>query len=328
MPRETWRNKSKGILVIAVIAMFTLAACGGSAMTDTGNTIPANAWYNTDAETLQPNDPPPTEVYQSNTTDGQLNATDEQTDNTDGYQYNPAYIEQGETADNPTNGTAYQPYPVDTHVAPVVTEPPTPAENTAASVELTPIQQMIFDMFVDIVSEPGQIVTVRMPGISHAQEAIGEAQAGNTQIFTQNPDGTRTANPGMATPTMRLIAFSHETALTEFSNGTRRVASGRLPQAAGEAIISREFADLNGLSVGGTVEFASMDLSVTHIMRLTIVGIYYDGTPEFPPLVAGFTRTFFNPVDNRRNEVITHIDTLFDYPAFVGLSYIDARPVS
>jgi len=347
MLEKTRHDRRKGVwvriavLVIAAISLFVLTACKKNITTNSGDNILSGERNTVEVGTPQQQQPtaPPTDTNRS-TEDEQINTDEGQTDNADAYTAiidNPQSDIKDEppiSTDSQTNDTTNSVISDDTHAYVTDSQPNTNAdqtkttENSVTSVELTLLQQTIFDMFVEMVSVPDQIFTARLPGISTSHEAIGADQASGIQMFTQNTDGTRTGSTGFITPTMRLIAFSHETALTEFSSGARRITEGRLPQAAGEAIISREFAALNGLSVGGTVEFASFDLSVTDIMRLTVVGIYHDGTPEFPALGGGFMRTASNPVDNRRNEVITHFDTLFNHPQFVVASHIDSRPAN
>jgi hypothetical protein len=356
MLEGTCRNRGKGIwvrlsvLVITVISLFVFTACRENITTNPGGNILSVERSTVKAGTPQQPTAPPTDTNRSDK-DEQINTDGNQDDHADYYRPDPNYVEvvdcqavpvdinqddntanSTDYTDSQTNDTTNPVIPGDTHADVTYNQPNADQTNNTynnvTGVELTFLQQTIFDMFVEMVSVPGQIFIARLPGISPTQKTIGADQASGIQMFTQNTDGTRTGSTGFITPVMRLIAFSHETALTEFSSGVRRITEGRLPQAAGEAMISREFADLNGLSVGGTVEFLSFDLSVTDIMRLTVVGIYHDGTPEFPALGGGFMRTVSNPVDNRRNEVITHFDTLFNHPQFVVASHIDSRPAN
>ncbi len=100
----------------------------------------------------------------------------------------------------------------------------------------------------------------------------------------------------------------------DFEQGLRDIAKGRLPERSSECLISNELAELNGIAVGDTLTFTS---EITRkgstfadtenfetSYELTVVGIYYDATDEYP---AGGRR---NAYTNRRNEVLTNVETV------------------
>ena len=107
-------------------------------------------------------------------------------------------------------------------------------------------------------------------------------------------------------PNIRLYGNNWD----DFVSGERSLIEGRMPED-GEALVSSEFAELNGLSIGDEIEMQSIMTStnggasryVTH--NLTIVGIYFDMTAE--SAVDGLIRISFT---NRRNEVLTTLDTI------------------
>lgn len=99
-----------------------------------------------------------------------------------------------------------------------------------------------------------------------------------------------------------------------------------MPQNENECIISKELADLNNLKVGDKINFVSSVIvtkdsapSVITSMEeakellkvenfnaeLTITGIYLDGTEEY-------SASFRIPSLNRRNEILTTLDTLLN----------------
>ena len=98
----------------------------------------------------------------------------------------------------------------------------------------------------------------------------------------------------------------------EFDTGERFLLEGRMP-TDGEAIISQELAELNDLDVGDEITVTTTAMITMaepwYLFPLTtaftISGIYYDLTE----VVGG---TFVNPSMNRRNEILTTVDTLIE----------------
>ena len=113
----------------------------------------------------------------------------------------------------------------------------------------------------------------------------------------------------MDMPNLRLYGNNWD----DFQLGLRDLVEGRFPTAYSEAMISIELADLNGLTPGDTIRIYSPavigegeDIAMQQAARdLTIVGIYFDMTPE--SAAGGFIRASFL---NRRNEVLTTLDTV------------------
>ena len=113
-----------------------------------------------------------------------------------------------------------------------------------------------------------------------------------------------------------LMGFTHLP--EEFTNGTRRLASGYFPSDIGEAILSRDLLENSELSIGDVItltttlvaaadpdyddntELVTYDITYT----LTIVGYFDDITPEY---AIPFMQNAFL---NRRNEIITTADTV------------------
>jgi putative ABC transport system permease protein len=110
-------------------------------------------------------------------------------------------------------------------------------------------------------------------------------------------------------PNLRLYGNLWE----DFHAGLREITEGRLPAVYGEAVISMELAELNNLTVGDSIRLyttmtsdAGDETTARQVPRdLTVVGIYFDLTPENP--MGGFIRL---PFLNRRNEILTTLDTL------------------
>lgn len=95
----------------------------------------------------------------------------------------------------------------------------------------------------------------------------------------------------------------------EFKDGLRSVATGRMPEALNECLVSEELARTAGLSVGDTLTLSSFvqdkDRNRKDIgYELTIVGIYRDSTSEY---ASGARK---NAYTNRRNEILTTFETV------------------
>lgn len=110
--------------------------------------------------------------------------------------------------------------------------------------------------------------------------------------------------------------FGYNYTPEDFTNGNRQIADGRFPENDNECIISKDLLENSGLQIGDTITLtsklressamfdeeaiATYDISYT----LTIVGYYDDATDEY-------TNEYMqNAYTNRRNEIITTIDTI------------------
>ena len=108
-------------------------------------------------------------------------------------------------------------------------------------------------------------------------------------------------------PTMRMLGNNW----TDFENGYREILDGgKIPEAKNECIISEDFAKLNGISVGDTIEIFGMVLSQDEgkvnedIYILTVTGIYLDMTDPTGNSIMP------SALMNRRNEILTVFETL------------------
>jgi len=319
------------LAIITTAAMFALAACANetAAVNNSGYN---RSVENSNSEALLPHDQQytPNDPYyeKPNATNEQTDkiiedaeeygqvdptneppyATSEQTNTTNVPSEEPA-AEQHSVVNNPNTATNDQSNTANTNQNSTTNSPP-------AEIEMTPLQR---EALARLNPARGYGVLAQTAGISTTQVGVGANQADNNQIFTFGADGEREAAQGMLTPTMRLLATSDISLLTEFGNNARQIIEGRMFQNPHEAIVSREFAELNNLSIGDIVEFASFDLAVTDIIRMELVGIYSDTTREFAPHITIPTPTF-----NRRNEIITTTDTLFYHPQFAVWLAVDS----
>lgn len=108
-------------------------------------------------------------------------------------------------------------------------------------------------------------------------------------------------------PTMRLLGNNW----TDFENGYREIMDGgKMPKEKNECVVSMDFADLNNLSVGDTIQITGMVLTEDEgrvepdVYSLLVTGIYFDTTdPNGNSIMP-------SALMNRRNEILTVFDTL------------------
>jgi len=158
---------------------------------------------------------------------------------------------------------------------------------------------LTIDAYVDFADSAylsNTIFNVEMMAYSDSVFAIGDASMGQTA----SPD------PSMANMmTLKLIGTSHPGELPDF--GTHRhIAQGRMFGGPNEVIISHDLAEHNSISVGDVIFIESVHHPVREF-ELTVVGIYYDSTPEFTEWWLAMFGMF---AQNRRNEILTSFETV------------------
>jgi len=126
--------------------------------------------------------------------------------------------------------------------------------------------------------------------------------------------GTMVGGPAdFKMPTIRLIGNTDINQLSEFEDGTRKIAEGRMYENQNECIVSEEFAELNNITIGQEIEVDDISATETASMKLKVVGIYADYTKAYPN---EFMKIAFL---NRRNEILMSFDTLSSITEGVGL---------
>ena len=105
--------------------------------------------------------------------------------------------------------------------------------------------------------------------------------------------------------TCKLVSTSDPNTLPDFGT-LRNITYGRMFEGLNECIISEELANLNGISIGDSLELRGAIVTDKEY-KMTVVGFYSDSTDEYTNFMFMFNR----PVsENRRNEIITSFDTL------------------
>lgn len=142
--------------------------------------------------------------------------------------------------------------------------------------------------------------SAQVPSVSDSVKAIDQDSGAKGNIRLQGPDGSAQENP-----TMKIIGHSNAAGLTEFADGQRKIVEGRMFEAENEAVVSKEFAELNGLSVGDKIEVSGV-MSENLTYELTVSGIYLDSTSAYGdmPMQISFM--------NRRNEILTSFDSVMN----------------
>ena len=149
-------------------------------------------------------------------------------------------------------------------------------------------------------------------GFSEDMTAVGEdedATGSGVQIM-HSAGGNLADDDDFIMPVMRLLGSSSETMM---DGETRTLYQGREPENLGEAMITRDFAQHNDLSIGDTFNFTMQQMfsaegeSQLVPYELTVVGIYSDFTPEaFPGMFS------MSPMLNPANEILTSLDTILE----------------
>ena len=120
-------------------------------------------------------------------------------------------------------------------------------------------------------------------------------------------------------PKGMVIGSSRSDISDDFKNGKRKIIDGVAYKNLNECIISKQYAELNGLSIGDTITIENNDKEKTYPHDLTIVGIYEDNT------MVGEKQMFKSPLTNRGNEILTSIETIIGFENFNERGYVDAK---
>ena len=111
-------------------------------------------------------------------------------------------------------------------------------------------------------------------------------------------------NGGGVVADFKISAYSDMKFMEDFDNGTRKLLEGRISEGKNEALVSKEFAELNKLKLSDTFKMGYAEDKSE--MELTVAGIFLDTVSNnlgFIPFAE------MNP----KNEIIVSEETLLDY---------------
>lgn len=142
------------------------------------------------------------------------------------------------------------------------------------------------------------------------QKEDAPSDTGGMNVIGIGPNGNQISENSKI-PNLNILGGLTNTGAKEFENGTRKIVEGKFAENDGEAVVSQEFAKLNGLKVGDVMKIKNPnDIEKSADLNLTVSGIYFDGVKSED---YGFT----HPMLNRKNEIITTYNTLKKYNAEV-----------
>lgn len=174
------------------------------------------------------------------------------------------------------------------------------------------------------------IFTARYNGYSDKIKSLDQEEyekkqgsgGGGARVATAMPAG-KERSENAKDSNLNIKGGLDATGLEEFKNGDRKITDGKMPEKDGEAIVSKDFAELNNLKVGDSFKVQNSDDPDKYDpLELTVSGIYYDGTKSED-------HGFKHPMMNRKNEIITTLSTLKTYNEEVldndGSVFINAK---
>ncbi len=124
------------------------------------------------------------------------------------------------------------------------------------------------------------------------------------------PDGFIETDPHSETtrrqaPNTVVLGYSDVSMMEDFALGQRALDEGSFFASPGECMVSRDFADLNGLRLGDSFDLRDVNHTETAPLHLTVCGIYLDITTARQGLAWA--------VNNRRNEILVSFTTLEEH---------------
>lgn len=117
----------------------------------------------------------------------------------------------------------------------------------------------------------------------------------------------------------KIIASDKPVANSDFKTGTRKITSGKLYDNLNECIVSEQYASLNNLSVGDTIEVDSYYKNDPMTHTLTVAGIFMDNT------MLGTDTDELTSISNRNNEILTSFETAIGMKMFNEFGTVSAQ---
>ncbi|MHC6223130.1 ABC transporter permease [Arthrobacter sp. MMS24-S77] len=148
-----------------------------------------------------------------------------------------------------------------------------------------------------------------LSGVKAVDADAKEAQEKDGKSFSTTSGGD--GSSARTRPSAKLVAATDLPKEEKFRKGERSLLEGTAPKVDGEALISKEFAELNKLKVGDSFKsdssFDATEGAKTITYELKVVGIYADTASAYP---SGFPMNIKEPILNNRNEIYTTYNTV------------------
>ena len=133
------------------------------------------------------------------------------------------------------------------------------------------------------------IIPIDLKSFDEEGEKLGGAVGGNGQQ--------------MLDPKALLVASNREDISKDFIDGLRKITEGQMYKDKNECLISAQYAKLNNLALGNTIEIKSYYSNKPMTATLTIVGIFSDTT------MLGNNNPYKYALANRNNEILVSFET-------------------
>lgn len=135
-------------------------------------------------------------------------------------------------------------------------------------------------------------------------QAYGKELKGLDQIESDSNIGTGPiTSGGYYSPNLTVYGYNTPELMKDFKEGKRKITSGKMFEHNNECVISEDFAKLNNLKIGDTIEISDLVKDATFApLKLTITGIYFD--------VAENKIGYVSPETNPRNDILTTYETM------------------
>lgn len=117
----------------------------------------------------------------------------------------------------------------------------------------------------------------------------------------------------------KIVATDIPDTNSDFKTGTRKITSGKMYGNLGECIVSEQYASLNNISVGDTIEVDSYYKNDLMAHNLTVAGIYMDNT------MLGTDTDEITSISNRNNEILTSFETAIGMKMFNVFGTVSAQ---
>lgn len=150
-----------------------------------------------------------------------------------------------------------------------------------------------------------QTYSDKLVGLDQGGEEDFYASGGWESMGFTDPADSHAESERQA-PNTVVLGYSDYSLMEDFAQGLRELDEGSFFKASGECMVSRDFADLNGLRPGDRLELQDVNNTEVGMLHLTVCGIYLDITAP-QPYGSDWA------LNNRRNEILTGFSTLEDH---------------